>query len=209
MHKTRRKYGGNKWNKLKRGLKKTSKKYKNNKKLMKVDAKISDINDQIIGIETGAEAYVLKPFNATHLFSIINNLIRQRAILTKRFHSKSYASDVKITNKDEEFIKNTIRLIETNCENQNFNVQQLITNSNVGRTVFFNKIKGLTGYSPVEFLRKIKLDIAKKHLETNNSGVAEAAYLTGFNDVKYFSKCFKKEYGITPSQLKKGNQSPT
>lgn len=135
----------------------------------------SDINDRIMGIETGAEAYVLKPFNSTHLLSIINNLIKQREIIRKKIGSKSFTSDIKITNKDEEFIKNTIRTIETNCENESFNVQELILKSNLGRTVFFNKIKGLTGSSPVEFLRKIKLDIAKKHLKENNCGVAEAA----------------------------------
>ena len=73
--------------------------------------------------------------------------------------------------------------------------------------LFFNKIKGLTGSSPVEFLRKIKLDIAKKHLKENNCGVAEAAYLSGFNDVKYFSKCFKKEFEINPSEFKKSLNS--
>jgi AraC-like DNA-binding protein len=74
----------------------------------------------------------------------------------------------------------------------------------MGRTVFFNKIKGLTGLSPVDYIRKIKLQIAREQIKENNCGVAEAAFLAGFNDVKYFTKCFKKVYGINPSEYKKG-----
>jgi len=161
------------------------------------------INDQIMGIESGAEAYVLKPFNASHLLTIINNLITQREKLAVKFNSNSISSDIIITNKDQEFLKKVVKTIETNCSNESFNVQVLIKNSNLGRTVFFNKIKSLTGHSPVEYIRKVRLNIALKHISENNSGVAEAAYLSGFNDVKYFSKCFKKEFGHSPSELKK------
>lgn len=164
------------------------------------------IDDQIQGIETGAEAYVLKPFNSEHLISIVSNLLKQREILTRKFNSESYSTEIKITNRDEEFIKNTITLIEDNCQNPEFNVNELINKSNLGRTVFFNKIKGLTGLSPVEFIRKIKLQIACQQIKENKCGVAEAAYLSGFNDVKYFTTCFKKEFGINPSEYRKQEQ---
>lgn len=163
----------------------------------------SALNDQIQGIETGAEAYVLKPFNSEYLISVVDNLLRQREILIKKFNTGSYSKEIKITSKDEEFIRNTISLIEKNCQYLEFNVNDLIKKSNMGRTVFFNKIKGLTGVSPVDFIRKIKLQIAGKQIEENNLGVAEAAYSCGFNDVKYFTKCFKKEFGVNPSEYRK------
>ena len=163
----------------------------------------STIDDQIQGIETGAEAYVLKPFNSKYLISVINNLLKQRKILIRKFNDNSFTAELKITNKDEEFLKKIINIIAENCQEEEFNVNALIKRSLLGRTVFFNKIKGLTGLSPVEFIRKIKLQLAAKHLEENNCGVAEAAYLSGFSSVKYFAKCFKKEYGVTPSEYKK------
>jgi signal transduction histidine kinase/ligand-binding sensor domain-containing protein/DNA-binding response OmpR family regulator len=164
----------------------------------------STMDDRIQGIETGAEAYILKPFNSNHLTSIVDNLLKQRQIITKKLHYESFSTEVKITNKDEEFIKNTVNIIESNCQDQDFNVNELIVKSNMGRTAFYNKIKGLTGLAPVDFVRKIKLQIAKKQIKENNCGVSEAAYLAGFNDVKYFTKCFKKTFGMNPREYKKG-----
>lgn len=163
----------------------------------------SDINDQIMGIDYGAEAYISKPFNAAHLLSVVENMIKQRAIIAEKFRSLAFSSSIEVTNQDEAFIKRVIKRIEENCQDPNFNVQELISHSNLGRTVFFNKVKGLTGLAPVEFIRKIRLDIAKKHLTENRCGVAEAAFLAGFSDVKYFSKSFKKEFGINPSEYRK------
>jgi len=166
----------------------------------------STVDDQIQGIETGAEAYVLKPFNSKYLISVINNLLKQRAILIRKFKDASYISELKITNKDEEFLKKTIKIIEENCLNEDFNVSSLIEKSFLGRTAFFNKIKGLTGLSPVEFIRKIKLQIAAKYLEESDYRVSEAGYSSGFNSLKYFTKCFKQEYGVSPSEYKKNIQ---
>ena len=131
----------------------------------------------------------------------------QREILSRKFQFASLSNEINITDRDKDFIKNTISIIEQNCQNQDFNVSKLIEKSNLGRTVFYNKLKSLTGLSPVVFVRNIKLQIACKQLKENNCGVAEAAYIAGFYDTKYFTECFKKEFGVNPSEYKKREQT--
>jgi AraC-like DNA-binding protein len=80
-------------------------------------------------------------------------------------------------------------------------INTLVDHCNVSRTVLYNKIKGLTGFSPMEFIRRLKMNIAAKLLE-NGYNVSEAAYKTGFSDVKYFSRLFKAQFGYTPSRHK-------
>ncbi|WP_423127710.1 hybrid sensor histidine kinase/response regulator transcription factor [Gaoshiqia sp. Z1-71] len=163
----------------------------------------SAMDDQIEGIESGAEAYVIKPFHAGYLSRVIQNLLRQRQNVLDWFNkSNPFKGDLKITNKDEEFLKKVVSLIEKNCQDTDFNVDALVKESALGRTVFYNKIKTLTGMSPVEFLRNTKLQIAVQYLTDGSYSVSEAAYLSGFNDLKYFSKKFKERYHCPPSKYK-------
>jgi signal transduction histidine kinase/ligand-binding sensor domain-containing protein/DNA-binding response OmpR family regulator len=162
----------------------------------------SDLKDQIEGIETGAEAYIVKPFNMEYLKTVAANLLNQRAkVLSYFLNNKSNeAETVKISSKDGEFLKKIIKCIEQNCARE-LSINNLADHCNMSRTVLYNKIKGLTGYSPVEFIRRLKMNIAARFLE-NGYNVSEAAYRTGFSDVKYFSRLFKAQYGYTPSRHK-------
>ena len=167
----------------------------------------SAIDSQIEGIESGAEAYVIKPFNSEYLLTVVQNLVKQRKNVLDYFNkSNPFAGDLKITNKDEEFLKSIVNLITENCQDSEFNVDALVKETSLGRTVFYNKVKTLTGMSPVEFLRNTKLQIAAQYLSSGGYNVSEAAYLSGFNDLKYFSKKFKERYGITPSKYGKDEQ---
>jgi signal transduction histidine kinase/ligand-binding sensor domain-containing protein/DNA-binding response OmpR family regulator len=165
----------------------------------------STIEDQIIGIDSGAEAYLLKPFNAEYLLAIIRNIIRQREIVIKKYRDKKQVGpdEIKITPKDDEFLKNIVGIIETNYSNPEFNVEKLVDHSTFSRTVMYNKIKGLTGLTPVDFIRQMRLQYAAGILRESDRNVSETAYLTGFNDVKYFSKCFKEMFGISPREYRK------
>lgn len=165
----------------------------------------STIEDQILGIDSGAEAYLLKPFNAGYLFAIIRNIIRQREIIIRKYRDKKQVEpeEIKITPKDDEFLKNIVEIIETNYSNPEFNVEKLVDFSSFSRTVMYNKVKGLTGLTPVDFIRQMRLRNAAGILRESDRNVSETAYLTGFNDVKYFSKCFKEMYGISPKEYKK------
>ncbi len=160
------------------------------------------MNDQIEGIETGAEAYILKPFNLNYLKAVTRNLLSQRQKIMARYTRQPdvQVDGVKVASRDENFLKKAIAFIEENYQ-QNFSIDEVAEHCCVGRTVFYNKIKGLTGLGPLEFVRKIKLKIAAQLLEKGYN-VTEVAYKTGFSDVKYFSKQFKAMYGFSPSKQK-------
>lgn len=165
----------------------------------------TDIKDQIAGIGTGAEAYILKPFNIEYLKTVAGNLINQRAkVFAWLLGNKSGDSgSLKVNSKDEELLEKVVMYIEENYT-LDFSIDDLADYCSVSRTVFYNKIKGLTGFSPIEFARKIKLNIAAELLKKGYN-VSEAAYKTGFSDVKYFSRLFKEQFGFPPSRYKSDN----
>jgi len=162
----------------------------------------SNLRDQIEGIETGAEAYIVKPFSMEYLKTVASNLINQRTNVMEWFIDKKKTKNIlpKVNSKDEEFLLKLISYVEENIS-KDLQIDNLADYCNVSRTVFYNKIKGLTGSSPIEFTRKIKLNAALQLLE-NGSNVSEAAFSTGFSDVKYFSRLFKIQFGYTPSKQK-------
>lgn len=168
----------------------------------------TDLRDQITGIETGAEAYIVKPFNMEYLKSVASNLINQRAKVLKFFlYDKAGESDtLKINSKDSEFLRNIISFVEENYTGD-IAINDLAEHCNISRTVMYNKIKGLTGSSPIDFIRKKKMNIAVRFLE-NGYNVSEAAYKTGFSDVKYFSRLFKIQFGYSPSKHKSDTAIP-
>ncbi|UCG27695.1 MAG: response regulator [Bacteroidales bacterium] len=165
----------------------------------------SNLDDQIEGIDSGAEAYILKPFNAKFLLTVVRNLIKQRIKILEKYSRKESVKpgEIKITSRDEKFLKKIIRLIEENYSDSSLNVEKLVHISDVSRTVFYNKIKGLTGLTPVEFLRQMRLNIAAQFLVSSDYNINEIAYMTGFNDVKYFRRCFKSYFGMSPGEYKK------
>jgi signal transduction histidine kinase/ligand-binding sensor domain-containing protein/DNA-binding NarL/FixJ family response regulator len=168
----------------------------------------SSVDDQILGIESGAEAYVLKPFNMPVLKSMINNMLEQRNLILKKYRDKGdvEVTEIKFTSRNQEFLDSVISYIEKNYSNPDLSINTLVEHACVSRTVFYNKIKGLTGLSPIELMRQIKLKIAAQML-ANGYNVNEAAYQIGFTDSRYFSKQFKELFGESPSQYKKNNQS--
>lgn len=163
------------------------------------------MEDQIEGIETGAEAYVMKPFNIRYLKAVIDNLISQRERIIGKFQDmKEYEpGEIRITNRDEEFMHRIIELIDKHYSDPGLNVDKLAEMSAVGRTLFYHKIKGMTGMTPSEFLRRMRLKIAARMLLSSGYNVSEIAYMVGFNDEKYFRRCFKTIFGKTPVEYKK------
>jgi AraC-like DNA-binding protein/nitrogen-specific signal transduction histidine kinase len=165
----------------------------------------ADMKDQIRGIESGAESYIVKPFNLEYLKTVALNLLNQRAKIISRFLENNPADPgaVKVNSKDELFLEKVLKYIRANYANS-FAVDDLAEDCNVSRTVFYNKIKGLTGLSPLEFIRNIKLNIAAELLKQGYN-VSEVAFRTGFSDVKYFSRLFKEQFGDLPSRYKSEN----
>jgi YesN/AraC family two-component response regulator len=162
----------------------------------------SDLRDQIEGIETGAEAYIVKPFSMEYLRTVASNLIYQRKNVIEWYvEKKKTKSELpKVNSKDKDFLMKLITYIEEN-QSKDLSIDDLAEYCNISRTVFYNKIKGLTGTSPIDFLRKIKFNTAIRLLE-NGYNVSEVAFKTGFTDVKYFSRLFKIQFGYPPSKHK-------
>ena len=173
----------------------------------------STTGDQVVGIESGAEAYLLKPFNSQILRVTIKNILKQRKALLGKFLKKDLPEghpvkkeividEIVITPKDEQFLDKLMKYVEENYNDPDLNVEKLAESAHVSRTVFYNKIKGLTGLAPSEFLRQIRLKIAGKMLLESDLNISEVAYQTGFNNVKYFRSHFKNLYGLNPSEFK-------
>jgi signal transduction histidine kinase/DNA-binding response OmpR family regulator/ligand-binding sensor domain-containing protein len=158
------------------------------------------------GIQAGADSYIIKPFSIKYLIARINKLIEQREKLQQKFVREPGMPifPISATNKDREFIDRVNILIEHNMSNADFSVDTFAQTVGLGRTNFYRKIKGLTGHSPNEYLRIVRMKKAAELLSTTQMNVSEVSYKVGINDPFYFSKCFKAQFGKSPSQFQKG-----
>ena len=168
----------------------------------------SSQDHQMEGIEAGADAYITKPFSMKYLKTRIIKLMEQRETLQQKFAKEPglLSSTIYTTDKDMDFLEKIHQIIENNIDNPEFNVDQFALSANLGRTVFYKKIKGITGYSPNEYLRVMRMKKAAELLTTTNLNVSEISYRVGINDPFYFSKCFKAQFGKSPSQFVKSEE---
>jgi len=159
---------------------------------------------KIEGIETGADDYITKPFNKLYLVKRIQNILKQRKQLRERFSRdlQVETKELSVSKADHEFITKVIRLAEENMTDPEFSVETLLQHFNFGRTVFYKKMKGISGYSPKDFIRIIRMKKAGELLLDHDVTIAEVAFLIGYADPDYFSKLFKKHFGETPSDYK-------
>ncbi|WP_237143976.1 hybrid sensor histidine kinase/response regulator transcription factor [Pontibacter pamirensis] len=163
------------------------------------------------GLNIGANDYITKPFSFELLLSRIKNLITQRELLQKVFEKKIsvQSSEEKVVSLDDKLVQNAIKTVEENLSNADFSVEILSKELGVSRVHLYKKLLAITGQSPVEFIRKIRLQHAAQILEKSQLTVAEVAYKVGFNNRKYFTKYFKEEYKILPSQYAESRQKET
>jgi signal transduction histidine kinase/ligand-binding sensor domain-containing protein/DNA-binding response OmpR family regulator len=166
---------------------------------------------RIEGLESGADDYINKPFNFEILESRIRNLIQQREKLHKALSQNASikASELKITPLDEQFIKGATQHVEKNISNAEYSVEDLCSELGLSRSLFFRKMMALTGKSPLEFIRTIRMQQAAQLLEKSQLTVAEVAYQVGFNNPKYFAKYFKEIYHVLPSAYAAGKRRNT
>jgi len=159
-------------------------------------------NEQkISGFEAGADDYITKPFTYEILESRIRNLIRQRDALRKSFQNQVEIepSNVEVVSLDKKFIQKAIEIVEKNIDNTEFSVEELSHELNMSRVNLYKKLLSLTGKTPIEFIRIIRLKRAAQLLRESQLTVSEIAYKVGFNNPKYFTKYFKEEFGVLPS----------
>jgi len=162
-------------------------------------------DNEIQGLKNGADLYITKPFNMEKLQISVANLVRGREELKKKFTREvlMQPSEVTVTPADETFLKSAISLVEDNMEDPEFNVEQFVRELGMSRSKLHLKMKAVTGQSCSEFIRTIRLKRAVQLLEKSEMSVKEVMANTGFSTASYFSKCFKKQFGVIPSEYVK------
>ncbi len=172
---------------------------------------VTDMESKLTGMKVGADDYITKPFSAAFLNARIENLISQRNKLQKFYRSQLFSQSLGATfeplespSPEENFLQNLMHIMHENLENYELNIDFLASELGMSRTVFFNKLKSLTGFSPVEFVREVRLQRASEYVLNTELTFSEIAYKVGFEDPRYFSRCFKQKFGKTPSEYRGG-----
>ncbi|WP_246041131.1 hybrid sensor histidine kinase/response regulator transcription factor [Flavivirga rizhaonensis] len=157
---------------------------------------------EIQGLKTGADTYIRKPFSVELIELKIANILRHREELRRRFNREItlQPEEVTVTSSDEKFLQKAIGIVEKNMVNSEFSVELLVKEMSISRSNLYLKTKELTGLSSSEFIRNIRLKRAVQLLEKSDLSVKEIMYMTGFSTASYFSKCFKKQFGVIPSK---------
>jgi signal transduction histidine kinase/DNA-binding response OmpR family regulator len=164
-----------------------------------------DVKSRIEGLETGADDYLTKPFNIKELKARIRNLIEQRKKLQEHY-SKNIMLETgerPVASSDERFLNHVMGVIEKNLSDPEFSVEQLCNELTMSRMQTFRKIKALTDQSPSEFIRTIRLKRSAYLIKNNFGNLAEITYEVGFSNPSYFAKCFREQYGVSPSEYAK------
>ena len=153
----------------------------------------------------GADAYISKPFDLKVLDARIKNFAANKKTKQKAFQEDEYInlSKLEYQSIDEKFLSQAVKLIEDNLQDVDFDVNVFAGELNMSKSSLYRKLKTITGLSPVEFIRNIRLKIACQRLKDRSISISEVAYAVGFSDPKYFAKCFKNEFNITPSEFQK------
>ncbi|SHE44158.1 hybrid sensor histidine kinase/response regulator transcription factor [Dysgonomonas macrotermitis] len=171
----------------------------------------SDIESKLSGLEYGADDYITKPFSVNYLKARIANIIRQRKALFENYtgnkspepkEKSRVNNDPVITSQDEGFILKVRDEIYNNMDDSTFLIDDLASAMAMSRTVFFKKLKSLTGQAPVDFIRDIRMNRAAEFLVETNYTIKEIAYMVGISDTKYFTQCFKKKFEMPPSEYR-------
>ena len=167
---------------------------------------------RVEGYAHGADAYLTKPFSAQVLLARICNLLSTRKTLRKVFAENVADSssqvieniDEQLQTSDNTFIKRLRDTIQQNLSNSDFSVERIGEEIGMSRVQLYRKVKALTGMSPVELLRKSRVEKGRHLLKTTDLSISEIAYDTGFTSPSYFSKCFKDEFGMSPGEVRQG-----
>ncbi len=165
-------------------------------------AKVS-VEQEIEGLDAGADDYITKPFNYEMLSLKMRKLLEMKETFRKKLAQRHFEIEpgkIGITSLDEKFVKKVASLVEKNISNPDFTVKKFSVDMGISRGHLYNKMVELTGKTPIEFIRVMRLKRAVQSLEKSQLSVSEIAFKVGFNEPKYFSKYFKEEYGTSPTE---------
>ena len=172
---------------------------------------------QVEGYESGADAYITKPFSPEVLLARITNLLHSRYQLKNLFTATNDTKDVgqptdsaettSSETKENTFIQKFRQFVEENMSDSGLNVETIGAELGLSRVQLYRKVKALTGVSPVELVRTVRLQRGRELLQTTDKTVSEVAYEVGFSAPSYFTKCFKDEFGVGPSEMLGGAEA--
>jgi YesN/AraC family two-component response regulator len=165
------------------------------------------IDDRVTSYEAGADGYIAKPFESKVLFARIDNLLKSYKMRQTVFQKEENTSleGLSYPSADKQFLQSIIDSIEQHLEDPEFDLEQLSSDLNMSKSTLYRKIKSMTGLTPLDFIRNIKMKRACMMLLTQRLNISEVAYSVGFSNPKYFSKCFKDEFGVIPSEYQQRN----
>ncbi len=184
------------------------------------------IESKIEGLEYGADDYITKPFSATYLQARVENILSRRSKLQEIYRANLMGNDITITEAgiidtdtealpqqediqqpemtgiDRKFMDKLLELMEKNMDNGDLVVDDFVKELAVSRSVFFKKLKMLTGLAPIEFIKEVRIRRAAQLIETGEFNMTQISYMVGINDPRYFSKCFKQKFNMTPTEYR-------
>ncbi|MCB0596530.1 MAG: response regulator [Lewinellaceae bacterium] len=172
----------------------------------------ADVTSRIEGLQAGADAYLAKPFNQTELQARIDNLIELRNRLQERYRDLSFLFQPKHAlpeeniHPEDHFMRELHGIIEENLSDPNFSIIMLCGQIGMSRATLYKKFKALSNQSVADFIRRVRLHKARQLLETTTLNVTQVAIDVGFKNLSTFSRSFSEEFGVNPSEIKKGDK---
>jgi AraC-like DNA-binding protein len=167
----------------------------------------NDLNSKIKGLETGADAYVEKPFSFQYLQTLLTSLINNRRREMELFLRKPFlpVQQMGMNKADEKFLNTIVEIIHKNIPDSDFNVEGLADAVHMSRSSLHRKLKAITGTTPTDFIRLVRLQEAVRLIQEGKHRISEICYLIGINSPSYFIKLFQGQYGMTPKEFEKQN----
>lgn len=178
----------------------------------------ASLEDKLQGLREGIDDYITKPFSATYLKQRVENIISQRKVLQQSYlqqmeqvsamskdgrrNEQFQLQSPEIVDNDKEIMNKLMAFLEEHIGDSDLNANDLARELGLGRTVFYGKMKSIVGMAPLDFVRHLRMQRAEELVEKSSATFSEIAYSVGFTDPKYFTKCFKKETGMTPSEYR-------
>lgn len=165
----------------------------------------SSLQDKVKGLDTGADAYITKPFEPPYLLALIKSQLSNREKVQMILSATTKAEEIEeniLSPQDNIFMKELYNLMESEISNSELDIMQLTDMMKISRSKFYYKVKGLTGETPAVFFRSYKLNRASELIKEGKYNVSEVADLTGFTSLSHFSTSFKKQFGVSPSEYK-------
>ena len=170
-----------------------------------VTAKVG-VSNEVAGLESGADAYVTKPFDPVYMLALIRSMLKNRSLLKGELAKSTSVAEVRgdlLSPRDAAFLEQLYGIMEEEMANPELDVQKICDKMCVSRTKLFYKVKSLTGMSTATIFRTFRLNMAAKMLREGSDNVSEVAYKVGFNSPSYFTRAFKAQFGVLPKDIAK------